>query len=146
MLIDNGNIDNYIAKLEQQIFDNRKTISILKRVKNKYPKLRLNWDRWNNEYFNTSEINPVANKIDVHYNCSCCSDSSLMLNCFIEFNELKIYGSPFELCIGEKNSCGSGTIPFEKWEEKVRKENYSDSIIEQINNYFKENPRIDSTD
>lgn len=142
MLIDNSNIDNYIAKLEQQIFDNRKKISILKRVKNKYPKLRLNWDRWNNEYFNTPEINSIADKIDIHYNCSCCSDSSLMLNCFIEFNELKIYGDPFEITIGDTNN-REAYVLFKNWEEEVRKENFPDNIIEQIKEFIKAHPQLD---
>ena len=147
MLLDNGNIDNYIAKLEFQIFENRKTISALKRVKNKYPKLKVIWpgrysECFNSPCFNSPEINPIANKINIYYSHRCSQDTSLMLNCFIEANGLKIYSDPFEMTIGDTNN-REAYVLFKNWEEEVKKENFSDNIIEQIKEFIKKHPQLD---
>ena len=148
MLLDNGNIDNYIAKLEHQVFENRKTISLLKRVKNKYPKLKVIWpgrysECFNSPCFNSPEINPIANKINIYYSHRCSQDTSLMLNCFIEINGLKIYSDPFEITIGDTRHNDPGYIFYKNWEDIVRKENFPDNIIEQIKEFIKAHSQLD---
>ena len=146
MLIDDGNLDVYIPKKEKEMLEIRQKITRLKACRIKYPKLRLGWDRWHNECFYSPEVNAIANKIDMHYSCGCCADSPLIVGCYIESNGLRIYGDPFEICVGEKNSFGSGNIPSNNWEDHVLEKGYSQIIIDQIEQYFLENPREDCKD
>jgi hypothetical protein len=146
MLIDNGNLDVYIPKKENEIVECRQKLSKLKAARIKFPKLRLGWDRWKNEYFYTPEVNAIADKVDFHYNCGCCADSPLLASCYTESSGMKIYGDPYEICIGEKNQFGSGDIPGLKWEPYVREKGFGDIIIEKMKEYFQQNPQEDHSD
>ena len=96
------------------------------------PGLKVHTNRWGKERFYTSYVNTICSKCEISHNCGCCSDSPIEVWPYTVINEVKIYSDPPSLSPGYGDNEDYG------WEEKFRKHQLGEVIIEKVRNYFKE--------
>jgi len=124
--------------LTEKLVKEEKELDLIKRIKEKYPLLEINEDRWNFKRMSTEEVNTIVDDVYIHHSCGCCPDAVLMARPFIKIDGVLIYSDPCSFSIGEKTYDG-GDYPWDNWEDNMRKCNIPESVIEIIKEYFEKN-------
>jgi len=125
--------------LKEKIKELDVELKSLKKIQKKFSLVQINYDRWDNARMYTEEANKLADQVDIHHSCGCCSDAALIARPYLMIGDLKLYSDPCSFMIGEGSYHG-GDIPFSKWKEKMREKNISEDVIDQIQKYFDEHP------
>jgi len=89
----------------------------------------------------SKSVNNKANEVWFNHNCGCCPDSPLQAWPHIIHKETgtKIHSNPACFMVGEQVAFGIGEQPYDNWQEKLKKENISSTVIKKIKEFFKEN-------
>ena len=127
-----------IDTLQEQIINNQRELAILHNLKDKFPDIKINVDRWKNQRKFTEKVNSIVDQVEITHNCGCCSDSPLEAYPYVVIDDSKVYSNPPCFTIGEKGWAG-GDIPNSGWEKKLQKENIPDGVLRQIQQYFMDN-------
>ena len=93
--------------------------------------------RWGKKCYCSREVNSEATDFEYRFNCGCCSDSPLEIFPYMVKNDVKIYSSPSCFKVGERNSYGTGVIPYDGWDEKLIEEGISEEVIEKVKQHLK---------
>ena len=142
-LINNlGETMSYKEKLKKQ----KDEITKIEKVLKLYPDIEENRDRWGDIKFSSPSINPETDHIFINHNCGCCSDSPLQVWPYKTIEGIKVFSKPACFVVGEMNAYGSGERPYDNWEERFRKENIPETVIDQIQIFFNENKPEDCED
>ncbi len=121
--------------------------TIILEILEKYTDLEEHSDRWNNKRYMSKLANKDCDKVMMHHSCGCCPDAVLYAMPYLEYKGIQIFSNPPQISIGEHNgSFGTGEKPWGKWQEKLKSENIHSSVIDKVDEFFKENPPIDFDD
>jgi hypothetical protein len=133
-----ASIDEHILQLEKEIADKQKEVDGLKALKGRYPDLQRQEARWKKISYASKSVNDKVDDFEQRFNCGCCSDSPLEVFPFLNTSDGKIYSSPSCFTIGERCDYPHyrGITPYPNWQDKLRKENIPEALIERMENLF----------
>lgn len=135
-------VDDKIKELKSCVLDKKKEILRLEGLESVYPDLKIHVDRWKKVVYCSASVNSIVTTCETKHNCGCCERSPLEAWFYILTPLGKIYSNPPCIMIGEKEFSG-GDIPFPDWEDKLRRENIPENIIEQLKSCFPTDEEID---
>lgn len=106
-------------KIIQQALDRS---NLLLKLKDKYPDLKIEKDRWGREFFISSLLPLDQLKFEYRHSCGCCADPNLLVRCFFEDKELNniLYYKKIYICIGKQQYDGTYSL-YPDWRECVLK-------------------------
>jgi hypothetical protein len=117
-------------KLNQEIAYKNKLLSLIER----FPDLKENKNRWNHVRLSSKLVNSSTNDAEIKHNCGCCDDSPLEVWPYAEIEGLRVFSDPASFTVGQKS--GLGDIPYPGWDERMRKSNIPQIVIDRVNAYF----------
>lgn len=148
MTMDKSIVDR-LSDLNKEITNAKNEIQRIEKALIKYPNLVFGKMYGVHSTYYSSDVNPICDHFRTTSSCRCgsCFDNPVRFEAFIEDPEVgRIYGFPKEIIIGEdgryypwdieKNY--HSEILDEDWKEKLRKHNYSEFIIDQVQKCFEE--------
>lgn len=136
-------IEEYISELKKEKADIEKKIETIRYLKQLFPDLSYNVDRWRNIRYTSASVLSKADKVDIHHGCGCCEDAPLLARPHVEVyissqsKSICVYSEPASFCIGEKNAYGYGDEPYSEWRKILK--GASQSVIEKVEAYFRAN-------
>ena len=125
-------INDKIEKLEKEL-------NAAKKAKELFSNVEIQRDRWEQERFFSSQVNPKVNKVEIHHSCGCCQGAALYARPYLEDSGTTVYSDPPYFTIGYGNEWGYGVEENEGWEEKMREKNISEEVIKQCRKYLDDN-------
>jgi len=132
-------ISEKIDELEKEKSELDFEIKKLKKVQKIYPDIKTNVNRWSQERLSSKEVNSIVDEVEISHNCGCCDDSPLEVWPYKVVEGLRIFSNPSRFTVADKNAYGCGNIPYDCWEEKLKKENISEVVIKKVEKYLEEN-------
>ena len=128
-------------ELKEQLKKEQLEIQSRLKVLDLFPDLRQTTDRWSHKYFCTSKVNSIVDSADIRHNCGCCEDSPLEIRPYKKIEGIEIYSDPPCFTVGEKIPfyAGTGEREYDGWEDEMRKENISETIIQMTREHFNAN-------
>ena len=133
---------SYIEKIKKQ----KEEIAKIEKILELYPDIKENIDRWSNKKLSSLSINSETDQIYIDHNCGCCEDSPLQVWPYKNVKGIKVFSNPACFMVGEKNQWGSGDIEYDGWQDKLRKENIPEIVINKIQMFFNDNKPEDYED
>lgn len=106
----------------------------LERLLQNFPDLRCYEGRWKKEVVCSKSVNAKVTKYDSRHNCGCCDDSPLEIWPYMEHEGGRIYSDPPCFRVGQRSY--NGDTPYPDWEEKLKKADIPESIIESVSAHF----------
>ena len=106
----------------------------LERVLDKFPDLCCYEGRWKKEVVYSEGVNAKVTKYDSRHNCGCCDDSPLEIWPYLECEGTRIYSNPPCFMVGQRSY--KGDISYPDWEEKLKKANIPEDIINSVALHF----------
>lgn len=131
---------NFIEKMEEEVQKQQNKIKQLKTIKEKYPSLKEDKDRWGNIRYYSKEINTEVDNLFIYHGCGCCIDSGVIARPFKEIDNIKIFSDTPGFFVGEGSAIGD--VPYTNWENKLIESNIPQSIIQRIKEHFKEQEEL----
>ena len=116
----------------EQIQAARQRLAILEKLEQQFPDLKINNDRWDNEYYVSASVNNKATHVRILHTCGCCSDAVTLAEPYIIVEGTRIYSNPRQFQIGEKDGTYYLDVAYYGWEEEMKKHNIPEGIIKQI--------------
>jgi len=129
-------VKDEISSIEKEITEKQHSLKQLKSMLESYPDLEVHTGRWNKKVYSSRSVNSLVNNYDTRHNCGCCSDSPLEVWPYLETEYGKIYSSPAMFFVGQKNEYRYGDLSDPGWEDKLRKENIPEELIERMSSLF----------
>lgn len=129
-------------KIKQQKFELNK----IEKALELYPDIEENRDRWGDEKLSSPSINVETDSVLINHNCGCCPDSPLQAWPYRMVEGVKVFSKPACFTVGEENQWGCGEIEYDNWQEKLRKENIPEKVIDQVQEFFNNNKPEDYED
>jgi len=128
---------DYIEKIKKQ----KKEIARTEKVLELYPDIKEKIDRWSNKRLSSPSINSKTDRVHINHNCGCCEDSILQAWPYKIVNGIEVFSDPACFVIGEKIPFyyGLGERSYDNWQEELRKENITETVINQIQKFFDDN-------
>lgn len=105
-------MEDKIKKLEEEA-------SKLRKLKEAFPDLEENRDRWKRVRLSAKSANSKTTHIDTHHSCGCCDDAPFLARPYLIYEGEKIYSNPASVCIGEKSTSYYGDIWDEDWQKRL---------------------------
>lgn len=124
-------------KLLKEISERQEKLDILKALKDKFPSLEKDTDRWGHERYYAKEINSETDQICIHHSCGCCPDAGLLARPYKNIMGVAIYSDPPRFNVGQ-GLYGGGDQPDDGWEKVMREALIPECLIEQVEKYFKD--------
>jgi hypothetical protein len=100
-------------------------------------------DRWSNIRYYSPKINKIADNVEIHHTCGCCSDAPLIARPYVVVNGINLYSDPPKFGIGE-GLYGGGDRPDSHWQEQFK--DFNPIITEIIQKYFDDNKPVEDDD
>ena len=141
--------EDMLCELDKQIDEatiNLKNLIIKKKFIMDNDDVYFETARWGKECCCSRKVNSNVTDFEYRFNCGCCSDSPLEVFPYVMRGDVKIYSSPSCFKVGERNACGTGVVPYDNWNERLRKENISESVIEKIKQHLERHAPEDFDD
>ena len=128
---------SYIENLKKT----KKEMLQMEKVLELYPDIEEHTDRWSNKRISSSSINSETDQVFINHNCGCCDDSPLQVWPYKNVNGIEVFSNPACFIIGEKIPfySGIGERPYDNWQEKLRKENITETVINKRQIFFNDN-------
>lgn len=139
-------MSKFIEKVNKEIEDCNKKIMELNKLlvlKEQYPDLDEQSNRWNNTFYTSSHINKIANEVEFKYSCGCCNDAPLLAYFYTVVDDIRIYSSPFCIAVAEQNINGYGDFPYDNWRELLEDYNINPNLFEKVQLYLDNHPPVD---
>jgi hypothetical protein len=128
-----------IAELRKEAAEKTAEADNLERMLKEFPDLLKNVNRWRKVRYYSPSVNPRVDKYDMSHNCGCCEDSPLEVWPYLETENGRVYSDPSRFQVGEKSY--HGDRPYSGWKEKMREAHIPESIIESIQEHFRQEAR-----
>ena len=125
-------INDKIKKLEKELAE-------VKKAKELFSNAEISKDRWGTERYYSLQVNPKANKVEIHHSCGCCHDASLYARPYLNAGGVDIYSDPPYFTVGYGNEWGYGENESEGWEERMKEKDISEEVIKQVREYLDDN-------
>jgi hypothetical protein len=125
-----------IAELRKEAAEKTVEAAKLEGLFKDFPDLLKHVNRWQRVRYYSKSVNPRVTDYDCSHNCGCCSDSPLEVWPYLETENGKVYSDPVCFTVGEKAHMGDR--PYAGWKEKMREAHTPESIIERIQQHFKD--------
>lgn len=133
---------NYTDKLKKQ----KEEISRTEKVLGLYTDIEESRDRWGDIKLSSPSINAETDNILINHNCGCCPDSPLQVWPYKIIEGFKVFSKPACFMVGEQNQWGYGEIEYDGWQDKLRKENITEIVINKVQEFFNNNKPEDYED
>lgn len=125
-------LNNKLEELEKA----RKEAETIAKLRERFPDLDVQEDRWRQQRYYSKEVNALADKVDFRFSCGCCNDSPMIARPYTEVDGTRIYCNPARgFMIGEQYDY-THTVEIPGWEDKVRDAGLSDAIMQQIHDFL----------
>lgn len=112
-------------------------IARMRKLLERFPDIELIYSRWSNFLgYATTQVNPIADQVDIYHSCSCCPDPVLKAQIYIEVDGDKVFTSPSDFSVGEKDEYVD--VPYDGWRNKLKDAGISDAAIEKVAEHFRE--------
>ena len=72
-----SDLNEFIKKEQEEIKKKTEYLDKLIKIRNEFPDLEYNIDRWKKLRLCSPSVNKIAKNVDIHHGCRCCSDSPL---------------------------------------------------------------------
>lgn len=139
-------IDEHLVSLEKQKNEVEEKIRIVTWLRQSFPDLDYEIDRWKNLRYTSASVLSKAEKVAIRHSCGCCSDSPLLARPYVEvrvptdpedMQPIKVYSSPSSFMIGERAYIGECPMP--GWRSNLLEKGVNEAVINQIELYFEAN-------
>lgn len=94
-----------------------------------YPDLTFETNRWRRTFQCSRAVNECATDYEIAYSCGCCPDPALYVRVFVETQHGRVYGSPHQIEIGERDGID---CPIDGWDCYLHSHGIQGSIIERL--------------
>jgi len=125
-----------IAKLRKEADERAGEAERLGRLHARYPDLKKHVNRWNKIRYCSASVNGLVQRFDISHNCGCCSDSPLEVWPYLETEDGNVYSDPCCFTVGEKDPTFYVDIPYDGWDDKMRKAGIPEPIVGAVSFHF----------
>lgn len=138
-------LEHYIDTWNKEISDakrliakNEELINFREKHKERFPDLDLHVGRWNKIAWMSKSVNSTVDQFESRFNCGCCEDSPLEIWLYTMVDDQKIYSSPAQFRLGEKDYYSKEYFSDKQirlstsWEEYMKSKNINEKLIEKI--------------
>lgn len=127
--------------MEKKIEKLRKEADKLQALKNMFPDLSEERDRWGRVRLSAKSANGKTTDIHTHHTCGCCNDAPFIARPYLKFEGEDIYSSPPSVCIGEKSTSYYGEVWDENWRDKLRAIGIPEATIDKLQPAYEKDKR-----
>jgi hypothetical protein len=142
----NETTQEHIKRLRTEAAKTTSDADLLEALAKQFPDLKVRQNRWKREHLSSALVNAQATEYESCHSCGCCDDSPLLIKAYITVGDRRIYGDPFEICVGEKRGYSYGDDLYWDWRERLEKAGFSQVLIEKVGRQFnREDQLTDAT-
>lgn len=129
-------MDKTIQKKMDELADKQKEADRLVALREEFPDLKIDTDRWRRERYVSKSVNARATEVDFRHNCGCCPDSPLEARPYIETMGVQIFSDPDRYWIGERYDYSYDTAT-PGWKDSFHANNISQQAIDKVESHLR---------
>jgi len=111
-------------------------LSVLKKLKARFPLLEKAESDSGLEYLYTKEVNTLVVHVEIGYSCSCCAESTVFAKPYLEADGMKVFSNPWYFTVGQGSAVLEEVTPWKGWEARLRSCNIPEIVIQKVQAFF----------
>jgi hypothetical protein len=120
-----------IAELKKDLDLRQAELNRLTKLKEKYPDLTQNINRWKTVRWCSKSFNGLVNDYEYRHNCGCCNDSPLEIWPYLETENGRVYSDPACFRVGQLDWHGHDQF-YPNWQKSMIDAGIATSVIERL--------------
>jgi hypothetical protein len=129
-------LETHQKQLEADLAKAQAEIAKITRLKEEFPDLESQQDRWKTVRYMAASANPRVDQVEFRRSCGCCQDAGVLGMPYVEFEGTRVYSNPHYLFIGE-GAWNGGVIEQHGWRKVFETAGVSYHALDRIKEYLK---------
>jgi hypothetical protein len=122
--------------LDKEIKELEEKASKLKKLKEAFPDLKQDIDRWNNVRYYSKSVNGKVDNAEIRHTCGCCNDAGVLVCPYLETEGGRIYSDPARFYPGEREPYSYTDQPRGDWERAFKNAGINEAAINKVRLHF----------